>query len=110
MGQEISESHFRAEDFEAFRLRLQRETQLLQQWFNDGTFSRGEHVVGFELEAWLVDERARPAPINQELIERLGDPLVVPELARFNLEFNGTPQRLAGVAFRLLADELKQTW
>ena len=110
MGQEISDSHFQAEDFEAFRLRLQQETRLLQQWFDDGMFSKGEHVVGFELEAWMVDEKARPAPINQALLERLNDPLVVPELARFNLEFNGTPQRLTGAAFSRLADELQHTW
>jgi len=110
MGQEISESHFQAEDFEAFQLRLQQETRLLEQWFEDGMFSAGEHVVGFELEAWIVDEKARPAPINQALLERLNDPLVVPELARFNLEFNGTPQRLSGTAFSRLADELQRTW
>jgi len=110
MGQEIFDSHFKAEDFEAFRLRLRHETRLLQQWFDDGVFPTGEPVVGFELEAWLVDEWARPAPLNEMLLERLGDPLVVPELARFNLEFNGTPQRLAGAAFTLLADELGRTW
>lgn len=110
MGQEISDSHFQAEDFDAFRQRLQDETRLLQQWFDDGMFPRGEHVVGFELEAWVVDQAARPAPINEALLQRLADPLVVPELARFNLEFNGTPQRLSGAAFSLLADELKHTW
>ncbi|MCB1751350.1 MAG: glutamate--cysteine ligase [Gammaproteobacteria bacterium] len=110
MGQEISDSHFQAEDFDAFRQRLQDETRLLQQWFDDGMFPRGEHVVGFELEAWVVDQAARPAPINEALLQRLADPLVVPELARFNLEFNGTPQRLSGAAFSLLADELQHTW
>ncbi|MCB1873748.1 MAG: glutamate--cysteine ligase, partial [Gammaproteobacteria bacterium] len=91
MGQEIADSHFQAADFDAFRQRLRRETLLLKQWFEDGFFSVGEHVIGFELEAWLVDEQAHPAPINQSVLERLNDPLVVPELARFNLEFNGTP-------------------
>lgn len=110
MGQEISDSHFQAEDFEAFWLRLQQETRLLEQWLEEGYFSRGEQLVGFELEAWIVDEHRRPAPLNQQLLERLNDPLVVPELARFNLEFNGTPQRLTGSAFSRLADELQRTW
>ncbi|MCP4284462.1 MAG: glutamate--cysteine ligase [Gammaproteobacteria bacterium] len=110
MGQEISNSHFQAEDFETFWLHLQQETQLLGRWFKDGVFPKGESVIGFELEAWAVDKAARPTPINQQLLERLNDPLVVPELARFNLEFNGTPQRLLGNAFTRLADELQHTW
>lgn len=110
MGQEISDSHFQPEDFEAFRLRLQQETRLLEQWLEDGLFSEDGPVAGFELEAWLVDAKARPAPLNQELLELLNDPLVVPELAKFNLEFNGTPQPLTGCAFSSLADELQLTW
>ena len=110
MGQEIADSHFQAADFDAFRQRLRRETLLLKQWFEDGFFSVGEHFIGFELEAWLVDEQAHPAPINQSVLERLNDPLVVPELARFNLEFNGTPQRLTGAALSRLAEELERTW
>jgi len=110
MGQEISNSHFQADDFEDFQLRLQQETRLLERWLEDGVFPQGEHVVGFELEAWLVDESAHPVPINEALLQRLNDPLVVPELAKFNLEFNGTPQRLTGSAFSLLAGELTHTW
>ena len=110
MGQEIASTHFTAEDFEEFGERLSHETALLEQWLEDDGFSRGEQVGGFELEAWLVDEQMRPSPINQTLIERLGDPLVVPELACFNLEINGTPQRLYGTALGHLADELQGTW
>jgi len=110
MGQEISDSRFQPEDFEAFRLRLQQETRLFEQWLEDGVFSDDGPVAGFELEAWLVDAKARPAPLNQQLLELLNDPLVVPELAKFNLEFNGTPQPLTGTALSRLADELLQTW
>ena len=61
MGQEIADSHFTAADFEEFSRRLERETKLLQDWLRQGRFRDGEHVGGFELEAWLVDRQARPA-------------------------------------------------
>ena len=40
MGQEITSSHFTSSDFEHFAHQLELETQLLQRWFNDQTFSQ----------------------------------------------------------------------
>ncbi|MEJ1296781.1 MAG: glutamate--cysteine ligase [Candidatus Sedimenticola sp. (ex Thyasira tokunagai)] len=110
MGQEIADSRFSPEDFQEFSRRLKQETQQLAEWFADGAFSSSEPVGGFELEAWLVNSDAQPAPLNTQLIERLGDPLVVPELARFNLELNGDPQPLRGGGLSLMADGLTATW
>lgn len=110
MGQEIADSHFSPEDFEAFSRALKRETEVLAEWFAQGRFPVGEPVGGFELEAWLVDQHGRPAALITELLERLGDPLVVPELARFNLELNGEPQPLRGSGLSRLAEGLKTTW
>ena len=110
MGQEIADSHFTAADCEEFSERLARETRLLGEWLEQGVFADGEHVGGFELEAWLVDRGSRPAPLNRPLLEALNNPLVVPELARFNLEINGSPQRLQGAALSRLAEELTATW
>jgi len=110
MGQEITSSQFTAEDFEEFAERLSQETRLLEHWLDAGVFTDTGHVAGFELEAWLVDHRARPAPVNEPVLEKLADPLVVPELALFNLELNGTPQPLMGAALTDLAEELRATW
>ena len=43
------------------------------------------------------------------MLERIDNPLVVPELALFNLELNGTPLRLEGGALSRLATELEHT-
>ncbi|MCP3867256.1 MAG: glutamate--cysteine ligase [Gammaproteobacteria bacterium] len=110
MGQEIADSHFKPEDFQDFSRRLANETRLLEQWFTEGDIPQSDHVGGFELEAWLLDRQARPKSVNQELLRLLQDPLVVPELARFNLELNGSPQPLQGAALSRLADELAVTW
>jgi hypothetical protein len=110
MGQEITDSHFEPADFDVFSERLERETRLLCQWLEDGVFSEGASEGGFELEAWLVDAQGRPAPVIESYLERLNDPLVVPELATFNMELNGNPQPLRGGALSALKNELEQTW
>jgi len=110
MGQEITDSRFTDDDFIRFRRRLGIETELLRQWFRDGRFAQGGPVAGFELEAWLVDERNRPAPLNETYLAALDDPLVVPELARFNVELNGPPEPLCGAALDRLHASLDGTW
>jgi hypothetical protein len=95
MGEEIQKSHFTPEDFQEFKERLHRETEILQSWFEQGKFTGGAPTVGFELEAWLVDEGYLPSPKNEEFLRLLGDETTVPELSRFNIEFNGTPRVVA---------------
>jgi len=110
MGQEIRDTHFSREDFETYRQRLRDETELLGRWFAEDRFDPGGPVAGFELEAWLVDEALRPAPENARFIERLGSPLVFPELATFNVEFNIEPLPLRGHVLARMAGGLQHTW
>ena len=110
MGQEIETPDFTPADLVEFRHRLDQETQLLASWLSTGALPAGPKVGGFELEAWLVGPDLRPLPHAPDLLARLADPLVVPELATFNLELNGTPQVLAGRALSAMAAELTRTW
>ena len=110
MGQEIGRIHFEAQDFERFRSMLAQETALLETWLRSGRFDQVSYVGGFELEAWLLDHNFFPLPRNQEYLTRLSNPLVVPELSKFNIELNGTPQPLAGKGLRRLEEELTATW
>ncbi len=109
MGQEISGSHFYKQDFRYFERRLEEETAVLRAWFEQARFSDTPPVGGFELEAWLVDAQCQAAPINTDFLDRANSPLVTPELSRFNVELNGTPQRLEGQALSLMAGELDDT-
>ncbi|MDQ2696195.1 MAG: glutamate--cysteine ligase [Pseudomonadota bacterium] len=110
MGQEIVSSQFSAQDFAAFAARLREETALLEALFAGHRFAADTSIGGFELEAWLVDAAGRPAPLNQAFLERLDNPLVVPELSVFNVEFN-TPQRpLHGPALRQMHAALDDLW
>lgn len=110
MGDEIAHRHFSAEDFSVFRFRLDDETKLLAEQFASGRFSERGDVAGFELEAWLVDGQGDPLPHNHLFLERLQNPLVVPELASYNVELNGSPTALSGHAFSRMQDELSATW
>lgn len=110
MGQEIDSYCFSQQDFASFSQRLKAETELLAQWFADDAFDSGPPVAGFELEAWLVDSKLRPAAINDAFLERMASPLVSAELARFNVEFNVDPVPLSGNALSRLAGELEAIW
>lgn len=110
MGEEIEHSHFSAADHARFSNELEKETALLRSWFNTGELSSREATGGFELEAWLVDKQARPTANNVAYLAALNNPLVVPELARFNVELNGTPQALYGDGLRKMHAELESTW
>jgi hypothetical protein len=110
MGQEIEAAQFTPENFVAFANRLRAETALLGEWFRSDIFSHRDRMGGYELEAWLVDSQSRPAPINEVFLKQLNDPMVVPELARFNVELNDYPQHLWGAAFSRFEASLGATW
>ncbi|UCC55224.1 MAG: glutamate--cysteine ligase, partial [Gammaproteobacteria bacterium] len=110
MGQEIEESHFTSQDFADYAERLREETTLLGEWFREGIFSPRDRMGGFELEAWLIDSKAQPAPVNERFLKRLDNPMVVPELARFNVELNDHPQHLWGTALSRFEASLGATW
>jgi hypothetical protein len=110
VGQEIDRIRFAEPDFERFRTRAREEAELFGRIARDGGLSNRGFVIGFELEAWLVDHGMVAAPINEAYLAALADPLVVPELSRFNVELNGTPLPLRDGAFSALADELSTTW
>lgn len=110
MGQEIEVAHFKHYDFQRFERLLRHEQEVLGTWFREGRFSSRPAVAGLELEAWLLDRDGRPAPRNMDLIERLGDPEVVPELAQFNVEFNVPPRPLAAAGIQGLMEDLERRW
>lgn len=110
MGQEIARTVFSAADFARFGQQLREETDRLRAFAKAGGFRDTRFVAGFELEAWLLDHAGAPSPINESYLAALAHPMVVPELARFNIEFNGTPQVLGPGALAGMEAELAATW
>jgi glutamate-cysteine ligase len=110
VGREIEQSTFSGTQTEQFVERVDKETAMLDALWARGEISGNSYVGGFELEAWLLDHNYFPLPRNDELLQRLDSPLVVPELSRFNVELNGTPQAMRAGALRRLEHELEHTW
>ena len=110
MGNEIPSSHFSTKDVDTFNDRLREETRIISDWLDQDRFSCEHKMLGYELEAWLVDRDFRPAPINEDFLRALNNPLVVPELASFNIELNSTPQLLAGSVFDDMKISLTQIY
>lgn len=110
MGQEIDKAEFNPADFARFQRRLVDEMALLRELCLNDSFTSEHEIGGYELEAWLVDQSSQPAPVNQEFISRLGNPLVVHELSRFNVELNSVPHELSGRGLTLMHSELSDLW
>ena len=110
MGDEIARAEFTDADYHRFRRALREETKHLLSCFDADVFECGGNVCGFELEGWFVDERCHPAARGDELIQALHDPLVVPELSKFNFEINGSPRAARGNVLEVMHRELCETW
>lgn len=110
MGDEISRWDFSSEDYKEFKQRLRNESRILKGWFENNDFESTDGKCGFELEAWLMDKQYQPAPVNESFLDCLADPLVVPELSKFNFEINSTPCSIEGNFLSHLESELSNCW
>jgi len=110
MGQEINRTHFSEADFQQFADKLAEETAALRSAARSDGFADARYVAGFELEAWLLDHAGRPNPVNEAYLRALNDPLVVPELSRFNVELNAPPVEVGAGVLAAMEESLLTTW
>ncbi len=110
MGQDISETQFKKEEFRRFQLALREETSLLEEWISDRYLSDAGYVAGLELEMCLIDSSGNPAACNQPLLDVMQSKVIVPELSKFNVEFNVEPSSLRGDGLKTIAQRLVETW
>ncbi len=110
MGEEITYSRFVKADYQQFEKRLKQETHILEQWFDNHTLSSKAPIAGYELEAWLIDDNASPCPHNDTFLEQANDPLISPELAKFNIELNAEPHSFNATLLSNFEQQLKQLW
>jgi len=110
MGEEINAVEFSDHDFSNFKKHLESETQRLASWFANNQLSSHPQKAGYELEVWIVDKQANPAPLNDTFLKKLNNNLVSPELSRFNIELNGEPENLNNKALSNLHASLNKSW
>jgi gamma-glutamyl:cysteine ligase YbdK (ATP-grasp superfamily) len=107
MGLDLDRDRFAEDDYRRFAERLTHGLAALAEVLARPGFGEGEPTIGAELELCLVDAAGRPVPKNLEVLADTGDPRVVAEIDRFNLEINTEPSPLAGAPFSALAAELE---
>lgn len=110
MGEEIKYSHFKQSDYQQFISQLEEETNLLKSWFENNHFSTAPLTAGYELEAWLINQSGRPVAINEAFLEKANNPLLSPELAKFNVELNVDPEVLSNKVLSTFEHELDKLW
>jgi hypothetical protein len=69
----------------AFMKALLDDLRALEQMLEGGLVESGVRRIGAEQEMFLVDSNLGPAPVAEEVLERLNDSRLVAEIARFNL-------------------------
>lgn len=110
MGEEIQYSRFNKTDYQQFVSQLKRETALVKDWFENNQFSTAPLMSGYELEAWLINKIAQPVAINEAFLNQADNPLLSPELAKFNIELNVEPERLSSNVLSTFENKLNILW
>jgi CBS domain-containing protein/gamma-glutamylcysteine synthetase len=105
MGQSVQENSD-PNQLRAFVRSLLTDLQALEAMIAAGMIERDTRRIGAEQELVLIDSNWRPAPRALEVLERLDDPHVTTELARFNLEINLDPIGFGGDCLSEMEAEL----
>jgi hypothetical protein len=88
MGEDITKKDMASVDTRKFREAARAETEVLARWATDDGFEDDDTHYGLELEGCLVDGDSMPALMNEDFLNRFSDESVVPEIAKFNFEWN----------------------
>jgi gamma-glutamyl:cysteine ligase YbdK (ATP-grasp superfamily) len=94
MGRDVPALVFTREDRRRYREKMHTCLDVLAEMLSETGFESERPQVGLEIELNLVDEDARPALRNTEVLRAIADPAWSTELGRFNLEINIPPREL----------------
>ncbi len=75
---------------------LFKDIETLELMIDEGMIEEDKIRIGCEQELCLIDKFLRPAPIADEVLEKINDERFVNELAKFNLEINLLPLDFTG--------------
>lgn len=108
MGQDINKTSFSASDHEQFARQLKSELDQLEELLNTPGWGRGARTLGAELELYLTNKRHRPEHCNLDILDKAADPLMTPEINRFNVEYNCPYTEFRGAPFTFLKRKMDQ--
>jgi gamma-glutamyl:cysteine ligase YbdK (ATP-grasp superfamily) len=102
MGRDVPAISVSQHDRRAYREKVRQCLDVLARMLRESRFENEAAQLGLEIELDLVDEAARPAMRNSQVLSAISDPSWASELGRFNLEINVPPRPLVGDAFTQL--------
>ncbi|WP_448565296.1 hypothetical protein [Thalassotalea ganghwensis] len=88
MGQDITQTHFTANDYATFQQKLFEQVECLKSICRQPDFGNEPLKIGAELELYLIDKKGHASLSNQRLLDQINDPQMQHELNQYNLEIN----------------------
>ncbi len=93
-------------ELQNFTKHLLNDMQALEHMLENSWFESDTIRIGAEQELCLVDKNWKPAPVNLEILEKLNNPYITNELAKFNLEINLKPKEFKDNCLSELENEI----
>lgn len=81
---------------QVFEKHLLKDIRALERMLDEGWFDDKTLRIGAEQEFCIIDKNFRPAPKNQEILDRLDNPNFTTEFSKYNAEINLTPREFRG--------------
>ena len=106
MGEHNVEPFADEKKLQSFMKALLEDLSALACMLDQGRIESGVTRIGAEQEMFLIDRHLRPAPVSLEVLQHAADSRLTTEIARFNLEANLSPLKLANNCFSLMEQEL----
>lgn len=97
---------FQTEDFHRFQQFLSLEIEDLRKYIQSNRGLLQGYSYGAELEAWITEQNFKPAPKNEWLLNSLGSKQFVPELSKYNIEYNSKVYDQSKLSLHELEKEL----
>ncbi len=107
MGKEVPPRGFSHADRQRYRQKVRRCLDVFALMLNDFQFDTDKPLTGLEIELNLIDDSARPAMKNAEVLNNIANPAFQTELGQFNIEVNMQPRLIAGNGFDAYEDDVR---
>ncbi|MAF92991.1 MAG: hypothetical protein CL674_17115 [Bdellovibrionaceae bacterium] len=104
----IKPKTYRASDYHRFQQNLALEIEDLSLAISSNNVSKQKIKYGAELESWIVDKNNFDAQAkNDWLLKELSNKSFVPELSKFNVEYNSNVYDASGFCLKKFESELQ---
>ncbi|MEM7754772.1 MAG: glutamate-cysteine ligase family protein [Planctomycetota bacterium] len=110
MGTQTTTSIESGDDERRAMRRVLRDLDALERMIELKAFESDRRRIGVEQELVLVDQSMQPAPVAVDVLDRVNDPRVVPEIARFNVEYNCDPIEVDAAALSRLESQITELY